>query len=145
MAGGFVVAVALSADQRRRGRHEPTTTTTPERDGDDANAYTSLSRLLFSFLRTATSATATAASAASKTKTTLSTPPQPPPLMPDILSSIGNTPMMRVVSLSEATGCDILIKCEFANPGGRREVRAHAHTRTPPPTFNSLSKPQLAT
>ena len=26
--------------------------------------------------------------------------------------------MIRVASLSDATGCDVLIKCEFANPGG---------------------------
>ena len=38
--------------------------------------------------------------------------------MSGVLDAIGNTPMIRVASLSEATGCDILIKCEFANPGG---------------------------
>jgi cysteine synthase A len=35
-----------------------------------------------------------------------------------VLDTIGNTPMIRVASLSEITGCDVLIKCEFANPGG---------------------------
>ena len=35
-----------------------------------------------------------------------------------MLDTIGNTPMIRVASLSDATGCDVLIKCEFANPGG---------------------------
>ena len=35
-----------------------------------------------------------------------------------MLDTIGNTPMIRVKSLSEITGCDVLIKCEFANPGG---------------------------
>ena len=35
-----------------------------------------------------------------------------------VLDTIGNTPMIRVASLSDATGCDVLIKCEFANPGG---------------------------
>jgi cysteine synthase len=35
-----------------------------------------------------------------------------------VLDTIGNTPMIRVKSLSEITGCDVLIKCEFANPGG---------------------------
>ena len=34
------------------------------------------------------------------------------------LSSIGNTPMMKFNSLSEATGCSIYAKCEFCNPGG---------------------------
>ena len=42
----------------------------------------------------------------------------PPPPMPDVLASIGNTPLIRVNSLSAATGCDVMIKCEFANPGG---------------------------
>lgn len=31
---------------------------------------------------------------------------------------IGNTPLIRIPSLSEATGCDILAKAEFLNPGG---------------------------
>ena len=35
-----------------------------------------------------------------------------------VLDVVGNTPMIRVASLSDATGCDVLIKCEFANPGG---------------------------
>ena len=35
-----------------------------------------------------------------------------------VLDTVGNTPMIRVASLSDATGCDVLIKCEFANPGG---------------------------
>ena len=35
-----------------------------------------------------------------------------------MLDVVGNTPMIRVASLSDATGCDVLIKCEFANPGG---------------------------
>ncbi|KAL6284253.1 hypothetical protein ACE6H2_015182 [Prunus campanulata] len=32
--------------------------------------------------------------------------------------AIGNTPLIRINSLSEATGCEILGKCEFLNPGG---------------------------
>ena len=31
---------------------------------------------------------------------------------------IGNTPLVRIRSLSEATGCVILAKAEFLNPGG---------------------------
>ena len=31
---------------------------------------------------------------------------------------IGNTPLIRIPSLSEATGCEILAKAEFLNPGG---------------------------
>jgi cysteine synthase A len=35
-----------------------------------------------------------------------------------ILSSIGNTPLIELTSLSAATGCRILGKAEFLNPGG---------------------------
>ncbi|CAK8538925.1 unnamed protein product [Lathyrus sativus] len=35
-----------------------------------------------------------------------------------ILAAIGNTPLIRINSLSDATGCEILGKCEFLNPGG---------------------------
>ncbi|KAF9917645.1 hypothetical protein BX616_000332 [Lobosporangium transversale] len=36
---------------------------------------------------------------------------------------IGNTPMMRIKSLSEETGCEILAKAEFLNPGGSTKDR----------------------
>lgn len=35
-----------------------------------------------------------------------------------IVAAIGNTPLIRINSLSEATGCEILGKAEFLNPGG---------------------------
>ncbi|KAK6230112.1 hypothetical protein QUC31_001630 [Theobroma cacao] len=35
-----------------------------------------------------------------------------------VVDAIGNTPLIRINSLSEATGCEILGKCEFLNPGG---------------------------
>jgi cysteine synthase A len=35
-----------------------------------------------------------------------------------LVDAIGNTPLIRINSLSEATGCEILGKCEFLNPGG---------------------------
>ncbi|XVE96664.1 hypothetical protein REPUB_Repub02eG0242200 [Reevesia pubescens] len=35
-----------------------------------------------------------------------------------LVVAIGNTPLIRINSLSEATGCEILGKCEFLNPGG---------------------------
>ncbi len=35
-----------------------------------------------------------------------------------LLQVIGNTPMMKVQSLSTLTGCDIMMKCEHLNPGG---------------------------
>ena len=35
-----------------------------------------------------------------------------------ILRIIGNTPMIKLESLSQLTGCNILLKCEHLNPGG---------------------------
>ncbi|TKY57395.1 Cysteine synthase 2 [Spatholobus suberectus] len=35
-----------------------------------------------------------------------------------LVDAIGNTPLIRINSLSDATGCQILGKCEFLNPGG---------------------------
>ncbi|XP_058070607.1 cysteine synthase 2-like [Magnolia sinica] len=35
-----------------------------------------------------------------------------------LIDSIGNTPLIRINSLSDATGCEILAKAEFLNPGG---------------------------
>ena len=37
---------------------------------------------------------------------------------------IGNTPLVRLKAASEATGCEILGKCEFLNPGGSVKDRA---------------------
>ena len=34
-----------------------------------------------------------------------------------VIDLIGNTPLLRLESASEATGCNILGKCEFLNPG----------------------------
>lgn len=36
---------------------------------------------------------------------------------------VGNTPLIRIKSLSEATGCEILAKAEFMNPGGSSKDR----------------------
>lgn len=38
--------------------------------------------------------------------------------------AIGNTPLVRLNAASEATGCEILGKCEFLNPGGSVKDRA---------------------
>ena len=38
--------------------------------------------------------------------------------------TIGNTPLVRLASLSEQTGCEILAKAEFLNPGGSVKDRA---------------------
>ncbi|GBG74218.1 hypothetical protein CBR_g17931 [Chara braunii] len=35
-----------------------------------------------------------------------------------IFGAIGNTPLIRIASLSKETGCEILAKAEFLNPGG---------------------------
>lgn len=46
------------------------------------------------------------------------------PIATDILSLIGSTPMIRLAAASEATGCEILGKAEFLNPGGSVKDRA---------------------
>jgi cysteine synthase len=47
-----------------------------------------------------------------------------PVLLPDTLSLIGNTPLVRLKGPSDAAGCDIFGKCEFANPGASVKDRA---------------------
>lgn len=42
----------------------------------------------------------------------------------DPLALIGNTPLVRLEGPSAATGCEILGKCEFANPGASVKDRA---------------------
>src|SRR6266404_845390 len=39
-------------------------------------------------------------------------------------SYVGNTPLLRLRTLSELTGCEILGKAEFMNPGGSVKDRA---------------------
>jgi len=41
-----------------------------------------------------------------------------------LIETIGNTPMIRLRKLSEETGCEILDKAEFLNPGGSVKDRA---------------------
>jgi cysteine synthase A len=43
---------------------------------------------------------------------------------PDVTALIGNTPMLRLRGPSAETGCEILAKCEFMNPGGSVKDRA---------------------
>jgi cysteine synthase len=38
-------------------------------------------------------------------------------ILPNPIALIGNTPLVRLAGPSVATGCEILGKCEFANPG----------------------------
>ena len=40
------------------------------------------------------------------------------PIYDSILEAIGNTPLVRFQSIGKSTGCEILGKCEFLNPGG---------------------------
>ena len=42
----------------------------------------------------------------------------------DLPNAIGNTPLIRLRAASEATGCEILGKAEFTNPGGSVKDRA---------------------
>jgi cysteine synthase len=44
--------------------------------------------------------------------------------IPNLLGLIGNTPLVRLVGPSEEAGCDILAKCEYANPGASIKDRA---------------------
>jgi cysteine synthase A len=43
---------------------------------------------------------------------------------PSLIDSIGRTPLIRLNRLSDATGCEILGKAEFMNPGGSVKDRA---------------------
>src|SRR3954464_2493600 len=43
---------------------------------------------------------------------------------PSVLDAIGNTPLIRLNRASEATGCEILGKAEFMNPGQSVKDRA---------------------
>src|SRR3984957_4111468 len=42
----------------------------------------------------------------------------------DVIAAIGNTPLIRLKHASEATGCEILGKAEFLNPGQSVKDRA---------------------
>ena len=46
------------------------------------------------------------------------------PVYSDLASSIGNTPLIRLKKASEMTGCEILGKAEFMNPGQSVKDRA---------------------
>lgn len=40
------------------------------------------------------------------------------------VGTVGNTPLIRLNSFSEETGCEILAKAEYLNPGGSVKDRA---------------------
>src|SRR6478736_7541375 len=45
-------------------------------------------------------------------------------VLPSVVEAIGNTPLIRLRRASEATGCEILGKAEFLNPGQSVKDRA---------------------
>lgn len=45
-------------------------------------------------------------------------------IYPDVIAAIGNTPLIRLKQVSELTGCEILGKAEFLNPGQSVKDRA---------------------
>ena len=45
-------------------------------------------------------------------------------IKPDLASAVGNTPLIKLRKVSEETGCEILGKCEFLNPGQSVKDRA---------------------
>jgi cysteine synthase A len=47
-----------------------------------------------------------------------------PGIRADFAALVGNTPLVRLKRASEETGCEILGKCEFLNPGGSVKDRA---------------------
>ncbi|UCH39052.1 MAG: cysteine synthase A [Gammaproteobacteria bacterium] len=49
---------------------------------------------------------------------------KPQPIRNGFIEAIGNTPLIRLRKASEATGCEILGKAEFLNPGGSIKDRA---------------------
>ncbi|MEZ0295804.1 MAG: cysteine synthase A [Candidatus Methylacidiphilales bacterium] len=50
--------------------------------------------------------------------------PAPAPVYRGVEGHVGNTPLLRLRALSELTGCEILGKAEFMNPGGSVKDRA---------------------
>lgn len=46
------------------------------------------------------------------------------PVLENVTQLIGNTDLLRINSISELTGCEILLKCEQQNPGGSIKDRA---------------------
>ena len=46
------------------------------------------------------------------------------PIVEGIVGAVGNTPLMKIPSLSKETGCTIVAKAEFLNPGGSVKDRA---------------------
>jgi cysteine synthase A len=45
-------------------------------------------------------------------------------MAPDVTALVGNTPLVKLQRASAETGCEMLAKCEFMNPGGSVKDRA---------------------
>ncbi|GIU41138.1 cysteine synthase A [Shewanella sairae] len=58
------------------------------------------------------------------TKSNPSVPTSPPVISNHVTDLIGNTDLLKINSLSEISGCEILLKCEQQNPGGSIKDRA---------------------
>ena len=66
-------------------------------------------------------------------------PSSPNPSNHELINAIGNTPLIRLRTVSELTGCNIYGKAEFMNPGGSVKDRAHwRSSRMPRPVVNWL-------
>lgn len=61
------------------------------------------------------------------TTKTMAPEPSATPLRKDIVDAIGNTPLIRLASASERTGCNIYGKAEWLNPGMSVKDRAAKH------------------
>ena len=61
---------------------------------------------------------------ASSPSSQLQRPATQPERASNVLDLIGNTPLLHIKSLSDATGCTILAKLEYTNPGGSVKDRA---------------------
>jgi len=90
-------------------------------------------RLLAASARGAAAAAAFASAASSASFAEPPAPPAPPASVAvraraaqGLLGTIGNTPLVELRSLSRATGCRILAKCEHMNPGGSVKDRPAA-------------------
>ena len=48
----------------------------------------------------------------------------------DVVEAIGNTPLIKLKAASAATGCTILGKAEFMNPGGSKRERTQNNKKS---------------
>jgi cysteine synthase len=65
-------------------------------------------------------------------------------LVDGFAAAIGNTPLIRLSSFSEETGCTILGKAEFMNPGGSVKDRSAARLSRAPPAIPASPSPTCA-